>query len=142
VAEEEEEGIAMSLLVQRRRRKKKTALGTITEVLLPTELLLNSEPPPTPKPQPKPKQQKQVALHSNYLGDAPEATTSQKVTDFIDSDAFKTGAGAALIYHGYRRTGSLIWALLYGLAGRELPMLAVPVAIAQGFGKRRICTTE
>ena len=51
-------------------------------------------------------------------------------------------AGAALVYHGYRRTGSLFWAAIYGLAGYTAPIVAVPVALAQGFGTRRVCTTE
>lgn len=50
--------------------------------------------------------------------------------------------GVALLYHGYRRTGSLFWGILYGLAGYKAPVVAVPVALAQGFGKKRICTTE
>lgn len=47
--------------------------------------------------------------------------------------------GAALVYHGYRRTGSIVWALLYGLAGKKLPIVAVPVALAQGFGQKKSC---
>lgn len=54
----------------------------------------------------------------------------------------KTAAAAALVYHGYKRTGSLLWALFYGIAGRTVPVVAVPVAVAQGFGKKKTCTTE
>jgi hypothetical protein len=50
--------------------------------------------------------------------------------------------GVALLYHGYRRTGSLLWGIVYGLAGYKVPIVAVPVAMAQGFGKKKICTTE
>lgn len=72
---------------------------------------------------------------------APESVTS-KALDFLHSDAGKTGGAAALAYHGYRRTGSLVWAAIYALAGHTWPQYAVPVALAQGFGKRKICTTE
>jgi hypothetical protein len=57
----------------------------------------------------------------------------------LSSDFVKTASSVALVYHGYKRTGSLIWALLYGLAGRMLPTVAVPVALAQGFGTRKPC---
>lgn len=54
-------------------------------------------------------------------------------------DVAKKAAAVALIYHGYKRTGSLALALLYGLAGRYVPTVAVPVALAQGFGKKKEC---
>lgn len=44
-----------------------------------------------------------------------------------------TVASGAMVYHGYKRTGSVLWALVYGLAGP----LAVPFALAQGFGKKK-----
>lgn len=45
------------------------------------------------------------------------------------------GAGAALTYHGYRRTGSIGWAIVWGLLGSFAFPIAVPVALAQGFGQ-------
>lgn len=79
------------------------------------------------------------------LGAADAATSSSPtsvVKDLVGSDAVTTGTAAAMIYHGYRRTGSVVWALLYGLAGKKLPVVAIPVALAQGYGKRRTCSTE
>lgn len=67
------------------------------------------------------------------------ASTFQGVADIVDNDSVKTAAGIALVYHGYKRTGSLVWALVYGLAGKKLPALAVPVALAQGFGQKKSC---
>ena len=64
------------------------------------------------------------------------------VTDLVKSDAVTTGAAIACVYHGYRRTGSLIWALIWGVAGKKLPVVAVPVALAQGFARRKTFTTE
>lgn len=69
----------------------------------------------------------------------PPAQTSFNLTDFVHSDSFETGAAIALTYHGYKRTGSLIWAVIYGLAGKWLPAVAVPVALAQGYGERKPC---
>lgn len=46
-------------------------------------------------------------------------------------------AGTALgAYHGYRRDGSVGWALLWGLFGGALPVFAIPVMVAQGVGKK------
>jgi hypothetical protein len=84
-----------------------------------------------------------MAIH---MGDTPATTpapaASPNLSDLISSPGAKTVATGVMLYHGYRRTGSIIWALLYGLAGREVPEFAVPIALAQGYGKRKICTTE
>ena len=61
------------------------------------------------------------------------------VADVVHSDGVKLAAGIALTYHGYKRTGSLVWALVYGLAGKLLPTVAVPVSLAQGFGQKKPC---
>lgn len=76
-----------------------------------------------------------------YLGDtaAPTAPPTTSLRAVVNSEAVSTGAMLALTYHGYRRTGSLVWALVYGLAGRWVPVVAVPVALAQGFGEKRPC---
>ena len=59
--------------------------------------------------------------------------------DLVHSEAVTTASAAALVYHGYKRTGSIVWALLYGLAGKKIPIVAVPVAVAQGFGQKKSC---
>lgn len=70
---------------------------------------------------------------------AKPASASSAVRDLVDSDAVKTAAGAAMVYHGYRRTGSIVWALIYGLAGRQYPVVTTAIATAQGFGERKKC---
>lgn len=42
------------------------------------------------------------------------------------------GVGA---YHGYKRNHSVGWAIGWGLFGGFLPIIAIPVALAQGIGK-------
>lgn len=77
-----------------------------------------------------------------YMGDTPvatPATSSSSFSDAVHSPTVKAISAMALVYHGYSRTGSIVWALLYGLAGRLIPTVAVPVAIAQGFGERKPC---
>jgi len=44
---------------------------------------------------------------------------------------------AASAYHGYKRNNSVGWAVVWGLLGGIAPFITVPVAFAQGFGKRR-----
>lgn len=77
------------------------------------------------------------------LGDDSAAPAeAPSLAGIVSSPAVKTASMAALTYHGYRRTGSILWALFYGLVGRTVPVVAVPIAAAQGFGKRKTCTVE
>ena len=41
-----------------------------------------------------------------------------------------------LAYHGYRRTGTVGNALLWGILGAIVWPITVPVALAQGYGKQ------
>lgn len=68
------------------------------------------------------------------LGDDQEA---KPTTSIIDEPAVRTVSGAAGIYHGYKRTGSVLWALLYGGIMRVSPVVGWPIALAQGFGKKK-----
>jgi hypothetical protein len=76
--------------------------------------------------------------------DVPEKSSSSfpSLYGVVSSPAVKTASAILLTYHGYRRTGSILWALLYGLAGRTVPVVAVPIAAAQGLGKRKTCQVE
>lgn len=44
-------------------------------------------------------------------------------------------AGGALAYHGYRRTGSVGWALVWAIAGGIVWPAGIGIAMAQGFGR-------
>lgn len=46
------------------------------------------------------------------------------------------GAGVG-VYHGYKRNEKIGWALLWGFFGALTPIITIPVALAQGFGKRK-----
>lgn len=59
--------------------------------------------------------------------------------DTINSEPVSTASAIALTYHGYKRTGSIIWALIYGALGKWKPVVAVPIAVAQGFGNKKVC---
>lgn len=74
----------------------------------------------------------------NPMGDDAPAS-SPTLRGALTSEPVKTVSAIALTYHGYRRTGSIAWALIYGLAGRLVPVAAVPISLAQGFGERKSC---
>lgn len=59
--------------------------------------------------------------------------------DALNSEPVSTVAAIALAYHGHKRTGSIFWSLVYGLAGKVFPIEAVPIALAQGFGQKKEC---
>ena len=47
-------------------------------------------------------------------------------------------AGAALgAYHGYKRNDSIGWAIGWSLLGSIFPVIVIPIAYAQGIGKRK-----
>jgi len=48
-----------------------------------------------------------------------------------------TVAVAAAAYHGYRRTGSIGWTIGWAVVGALFPIIAIPVAVAQGYGKKK-----
>ncbi len=51
------------------------------------------------------------------------------------SPPVRMAAGVAMAYHGYKRTKSVGWALLWSIFGSAMPFFAVPVSLAQGFSK-------
>ena len=73
------------------------------------------------------------------MGDDAAASRTRSLHDALTSEPVSTAAAALLVYHGYKRTGSLMWALVYGVAGKWFPIEAVPIALAQGFGDKKEC---
>lgn len=71
--------------------------------------------------------------------DAVASNPATTVSNVLSSPAVSTLSAAALTYHGYKRTGSILWALVYGAIGKWKPVIAVPIALAQGFGQRKPC---
>ncbi len=70
----------------------------------------------------------------------PRSAAADQLVKFYSSPAVRvmsTAGGVASIIHGYRRTGSALWAILWGMFGSAAPFVAVPLAVAQGFGKAK-----
>lgn len=66
-----------------------------------------------------------------------EETKALTLQRAVSSPGVRLASSIALTYHGYARTGSIFWALIYGLAGRIVPVAAVPISLAQGFGQKK-----
>lgn len=58
--------------------------------------------------------------------------------EVVGSAPVRAGSAAAMAYHGYKRTRSNTWAVLWALFGSAMPLLAVPLSLAQGFGKPKM----
>ena len=61
-----------------------------------------------------------------------EVTPAHWVIGAIYVAATATGA-----YHGYKRNDSVGWALAWGLAAGLFPYIALPIAVARGFGEEK-----
>lgn len=70
------------------------------------------------------------------MGADPAPTTLHQI---MNSPSVSTGSAMALTYHGYKRTGSILWALFYGALGYWRPVVMVPIALGQGFGAKKPC---
>lgn len=73
------------------------------------------------------------------IGEAQTTSVTQAATAYYGSPIARvvslagTAAGA---YHGYKRNnGSIGWGIGWGLLGGMFTIIAIPIAIAQGFGK-------
>ena len=62
-------------------------------------------------------------------------TTTDDVIDAVFSRPARVGGAAAGAYHGYRRTGSIGFALFYAAVGYVNPPIGGAIMVAQGFGK-------
>ena len=49
--------------------------------------------------------------------------------------ALSVASSGLCAYHGYKRNDSLIWGVVWAVAGAALPVVAPAIALAQGFGK-------
>ena len=52
--------------------------------------------------------------------------------------ALGVAGGAVGAYHGYRRNDSVMWAIVWSTLGGIAPIIVIPVALAQGIGKRKV----
>lgn len=68
------------------------------------------------------------------LDESAETALGQDATTVVWSVVSMAAVGMSA-YHGYKRNDSVGWAIAWALAGAIAPVITIPVAIAQGFGK-------
>jgi len=68
------------------------------------------------------------------LGEVDAGGPSVRAVAWAVASTVGTAAG---VYHGYQRNQSIGWALAWGLFGAVMPIVALPLAVAQGFGKKK-----
>lgn len=76
-----------------------------------------------------------------YLGEATlekqETVDRRPISVLKAAYAIAGLAGTAIgAYHGYKRNDSVGWAIGWALLGGLFPVIVIPVAFAQGIGKR------
>ena len=72
---------------------------------------------------------------TNVIGAAGVDNTLPDVPEWY---GLLTTAGVAVgAYHGYKRNNSVGWAIGWALLGGAFPFITIPVALAQGIGKRK-----
>lgn len=70
-------------------------------------------------------------------GDGAAVSAIDKVDDAVHSGAGRSVAMAANAWHGYRRNGSIGWALGWAILGYAAPVITTVIATAQGFGHKK-----
>jgi hypothetical protein len=88
---------------------------------------------------------RKIDLLPNAFGAEPLCGTGQDEIVYVEKDEYRLSplmyaaslAGTATgAYHGYKRNhGSIGWAIGWGLLGGVVPIITIPVSLAQGFGK-------
>jgi hypothetical protein len=99
-------------------------------------------PAPTPTPAPAPPMPAMPAMPfpAATMAAPPTAHEHHHGLGHLLHKTYQYGswpASAALAYHGYARDQSWLWALAWGVFGGAIWPLALPIALAQGFAKRK-----
>jgi hypothetical protein len=74
-------------------------------------------------------------IQINRLGQVVDERGGITISPFYA--AVGTAATVAGAYHGYKRNNSVGWAIVWGLLSGPFWPIAVPVMLAEGFGKRK-----
>jgi len=89
------------------------------------------DPPPAPGPPPA---EPPPTPNGPLVGPAETGAAAVWGAAWTAASIAGTAAGA---YHGYKRNDSVGWAIAWGLLGGLFPIIVLPLAYAQGFGKRK-----
>jgi hypothetical protein len=105
-----------------------TVTATVPLPALPPAPTLVVMPAPAPAPAPP-------------APPAPAPVSNLSTVELVVG-ALGIASTAGLIYHGYRRNDSILWALVWGVLGGAVPIIGWPVALAQGFGDPKRMTAN
>jgi hypothetical protein len=72
-----------------------------------------------------------------FADDATRAAVAEARGYYLVWSAVGVVGGVLGAYHGYKRNNSVGWAIAWGLLGSIFPIITIPIAFAQGFGKRK-----
>lgn len=73
----------------------------------------------------------------DYVATSGVTSTIASIDDAIHSGTGRSVAMAANAYHGYKRNGSVLWALAWAALGYTAPVITTVIATAQGFGHKK-----
>ncbi len=130
------------VMVQARRAAPDADMEIPSRVRWIVEVPPDTKPPELPPPsnEPPPPAAKPPILKPP-AGGVPAPATPPPTTP--PTTALKAiGVGLSILgtglgsYHGYKRNRSVAWALVWAIGGGVAPVIAIPMALAQGFGKR------
>lgn len=95
------------------------------------------------EPLPNPYREQMTPRHVG-LANVPSSEAAQAAVDRITGSpwfwVFRLASAVGAFsgaYHGYKRNNSVGWAIGWFFFGGALPMLSIPISLAQGFGKAK-----
>jgi hypothetical protein len=74
-------------------------------------------------------------IQSNYIPTYAAQGALPKISPVMQAAGMAGAAAGA--YHGYKRNNSVGWAVGWALLGGLVPIITVPLSLAQGFGKKK-----
>lgn len=95
------------------------------------------EHPPLPGQRPWARPYRRMAKPGLAFGQTSAPGNVNRAVMYASSALSLASAGASA-YHGYKRNDSVGWAVAWGLLGGIFPVITPAIALAQGFGKRKV----
>lgn len=82
---------------------------------------------------------KSLGAYESTVPNHPLPGAPEMISGIADSlNSVQSVAGMAVAgYHGWKRTGSIGWTAVWALAGNVAPLIAIGVAVVQGFAKHK-----
>lgn len=95
------------------------------------------ERPPIPGQRPVARPYRRMAKPGHVLSGVGQNDQVTRAVSYAGAALSLASAGASA-YHGFKRNDSVGWAVAWGLLGGMFPVITPAIALAQGFGKRKV----